>query len=280
MWHSLGSVASDAGDLDDHAVRGMIDSHAHVASGFSPWRSDSVAADVVSTAADLGVVRSLVSALGAHAALENPSVDELVSANEATLAAVRTHPELAGMVLCSGEHPRASLALLDEHVANGPFVGIKLWIATRVSDRRVDTILCRAADLGVPVLAHAWHKRVPEFRDESTPLDVATAAARHPGTMFVMAHLGGAGRRGVDEIADQENVVVDTSGGDPAPGLLEYAVATLGPHRVLFGTDVPVRDPLTALSKVQAADIDRSAREAVLRDNAIRVFARLQHGGG
>ncbi|KGN30857.1 hypothetical protein N802_05535 [Knoellia sinensis KCTC 19936] len=259
---------------------GIIDSHAHVASGFSPWRSGSVPADIVSTAAELGIGRSIVSSLGVDAMLENPTADELVLANEAAWAAVIAHPELAGMVLCSGEHSRMSLDLMNRYITDGPFVGIKLWIATRVSDPRVDAIAERAAELGVPVLAHAWHKRVQEFQNESTPTDVATAAARHPETTFIMAHLGGAGQRGVDEVAGLDNVVVDTSGGDPAPGLLEYAVSALGPGRVIFGSDVPVRDPLTALAKVHSAKLDAATRQRILRDNAARVFTRLHSTEG
>ena len=49
-----------------------------------------------------------------------------------------------------------------------------------------------------------------------------------------MAHLTGCETRGVLAIKDLPNVFLDTSGGPPVEGLVEYAVDQLGPDRVNF----------------------------------------------
>jgi len=252
----------------------IIDAHAHLGSGFPPWRTNDVAADLVATSAEVGISRTLVSTLGVDGLLSHPTPSELRAANDITAAAVARFPAaLAGVVYLSPEHPAASLDELNRHVADGPFVGVKLWIAMRANDVRLDRLVGRIEELGVPVLQHAWYKTVDGFPDESTPSDVAELARRHPGLTIQMAHLGGAGRRGVADIAPHKNIVVDTSGGDPVLGEVEYAVSELGADRVIFGTDAPIRDPATALAKVLHLPPD--SRDLVLSGNARRLYGRL-----
>jgi uncharacterized protein len=256
--------------------RPVIDAHAHLGSGFLPWRSDDLTADLVATAAEAGITRTLVSTLGTSELLAHPSPEELRAANRITASAIARFPDaIAGVVYLSPEHPKASLDELNRHVADGPFVGVKLWIAMRAADARLDPLAERISELGVPVLQHAWYKTIGGFPDESTPADVAELARRHPGLRIQMAHLGGAGRRGVADIAPHANIVVDTSGGDPVLGEVDHAVAVLGAERVLFGSDVPIRDPATALAKVFGAKLSEQDRRLVLHDNALRLYRRL-----
>jgi len=257
-------------------MKGVIDAHAHLGSGFAPWRTDDLAADLVATAAEQGIGRLLVSTLGTSSLLAHPSPAELRAANEVTAAAVARFPDvLAGVVYLSPEHPGASLDELNRHVAHGRFVGVKLWIAMRANDVRLDPLVERMCELGVPLLQHAWYKTVDGTPDESTPADVAALARRHPELRIQMAHLGGAGKRGVADIAPHANIVVDTSGGDPVLGEVDHAVAELGAERVVFGSDAPLRDPATALSKVLGASLTERERSLVLRENALRLYRRL-----
>jgi predicted TIM-barrel fold metal-dependent hydrolase len=254
----------------------VIDAHTHLGSGFQPWRTDDLAADFVATSAEAGISRSLVSTLGTHSLLAHPTPDELRAANEITAAAVARFPHaLAGVVYLSPEHPAASLDELNRYVADGSFVGVKLWIAMRASDSRLDRLAERITELQVPVLQHAWYKTVDGTPDESTPADVASLARRHPELQIQMAHLGGAGKRGVADIGPYPNIVVDTSGGDPVLGEVDHAVAELGAERVIFGSDAPIRDPATSLSKVFGSRLSERERGLVLRENALRIYRRL-----
>ncbi|MPZ82311.1 MAG: amidohydrolase family protein [Actinophytocola sp.] len=253
-----------------------IDAHAHLGSGFRPWRTEDLAADLVATSAEVGIGRSLVSTLGTRSLLDHPGPAELRAANEITTAAIARFPAaLAGVVYLSPEHPRASLDELNRHVADGRFVGVKLWIAVRANDIRLDPLVERMCELGVPLLQHAWYKTVGATPGESTPADVAELARRHPDLRIQMAHLGGAGKRGVAEIGPHPNIVVDTSGGDPVLGEVDHAVAQLGAERVIFGSDAPIRDPATALAKVLGTRLGEPERRLVLRENALRVYRRL-----
>jgi predicted TIM-barrel fold metal-dependent hydrolase len=70
------------------------------------------------------------------------------------------------------------------------------------------------------------------------------------------------------------NVWVDTSGGAPEAGLVEYAVEQVGADRVLYGSDGPIRDLPVAIARVTGAAIAEEAKRAILHDNA-RALLRL-----
>jgi predicted TIM-barrel fold metal-dependent hydrolase len=125
------------------------------------------------------------------------------------------------------------------------------------------------------VLQHAWSMtRIRQRRFHSDPEDVATLARRFPNVRIIMAHLTGCGVRGVLAVKPCDNLVVDTSGAAPEEGIVEFAVEQLGADRVLYGSDVPVRDFAVALARVTGARLAAAAKRKILHDNA-RTLLRL-----
>ena len=74
------------------------------------------------------------------------------------------------------------------------------------------------------------------------------------------------------DVADCPNVCVDTSGSQPVADMLEYAVEKLGAERIVFGSDVPVRDFPSQLGKVYGAKLRRRDRRLILGGNAERLL--------
>lgn len=103
----------------------IIDAHVHVGRHLGP----SLLGHLSAGARRLGVSTLLVSALGRHGFMEYPTIDDLVASNEQAAEAVAADPVFAGLVHCSGDHPRESVDLIRRYVRDGPFVGVKLWIA-------------------------------------------------------------------------------------------------------------------------------------------------------
>jgi uncharacterized protein len=66
--------------------------------------------------------------------------------------------------------------------------------------------------------------------------------------------------------------VVDTSGGDPQSGMVETAVAALGAHRVVFGSDAPIRHFGVSLGKVLGAELPDAVKRELLWNNAARLL--------
>lgn len=244
----------------------IVDSHVHIT---RVNETDGL----IRSASRSGIGPLLICSLGVGGYMSYPTVEEFVAANNSVLEAIERFPdEVRGICYVSPQHPEESLGEMDRCIANGPMIGIKLWVAAKASSPSVEPIARRAVELDVPILQHAWNKATGNMEDESTPADVAVLARKFPQLLVHMAHLYGAGFGGIAHIAPYPNIYVDTGGGEPEAGILEYAVRELGAERILFGSDAPGRGFGVQLGKVTGANISEDAREMILWENTKRVY--------
>jgi len=203
----------------------------------------------------------------------DPTPDQLRQANDEILRAVRHCPDRAfGFVYLNPKHTQASLDELNRCVRDGPMIGVKLWVAQHCNDPALDPIVERATQLKAVVLQHTWLKITGNLPGESTPMDVAELAARHPRATIICAHTGGDWERGIRAIRPHPNVYADIDGGDPTAGYTEMAVRELGAERVLYGSDAGGRSFASQLAKVFGADIPDSAKRLILAENTKRIL--------
>ncbi|MFV2068149.1 MAG: amidohydrolase family protein [Pirellulales bacterium] len=143
------------------------------------------------------------------------------------------------------------------------FQGLKIYSHPEASIAEPGTLplLEAAAEYGMPVLAH------------TTP-DECDYLMRHvPETRLLMAHMGGHPyafgdwHRAVAVAKKHANLLLDTASSQIDNGMIEWAVAELGPEKILFGTDMPLLDPHTQLAKVSGADISDQAKARILGGN-------------
>jgi predicted TIM-barrel fold metal-dependent hydrolase len=252
-----------------------MDVHVHPLAGLFPSGVASAAEDarlIGEAAARAGVTKMCLFSVHPECPHE-PTVDQCREANDYVLSLRDAAPDLF-LPFCyvSPMYPDEAVAEIDRRIQADRMCGIKLWVARRGTDPGLDPILTRAAELGVPVLQHAWDKTTGNLPGECFPSDVADMARRHPRTSIFMAHLNGCGLRGVAHVADHPNVLVDTSGGDPESGMVEAAVEALGPKRVVYASDLPVRLLGQCLGKVLGADLPEETRRDILWNNAARLM--------
>ena len=219
----------------------------------------------------LGIDRACVS-LGDRLILQ-PNADELREDNEWTAAVVAQAPDrLIGFVYCSPNHPEMSLELIEEHAVSGAFRGIKLWVCQYADHPGNDPICARAAELGLPVLQHTWHKTTGNFDTESTADHLVALARRHPDVDFIMAHAGGDWERGLRAVRHVPNIHPDTCGNDPEAGFTELAVQLVGAERLIFGSDATGRSFASQMAKVTGADISDEQQRLILGENLERLM--------
>ena len=208
--------------------------------------------------------------------VHDPSPDEMRLANDEVLRALRHRPErLFGFVYLTPNHVEASMAELERCLAGGPMVGIKLWVARRCNSPELDPILARARELQAPVLQHTYLKATGNLPGESTPMDLADLARRHPNVSIIGAHMGSDFEVGIAAVRDCTNVSMDLCGFDPVSGVTEVAVKELGAERVLFGSDAGGRSFASQLGKVLGANIPERAKQLVLGENLRRLLAPI-----
>jgi len=206
----------------------------------------------------------------------DPTQRDVVRINDFTLRMVSERPDLfLGFCYLSPKHSERFMASEYRRcVEKGPLQGVKLWVSVCCTDPRLEPLMHWVSSSGVPILHHAWYKSVGHAFHESNPAQVAEWASRYPDVKIIMAHLTGAGVRGVLDVASCKNVFVDTSGSQPAAGILEYAVSVLGSERILFGSDAGGRDFSVQMARVQCARIGMRAKRRILGGNAAKLLKR------
>jgi uncharacterized protein len=198
----------------------------------------------------------------------DPAPDDLRAQNNQVLEALRVGRErMLGFVYLNPNHLDFSLTELDRCVRDGPMVGVKLWVAKRASARELDEIVIRASALNATIFQHTWFKVGGNLAGESTPLDVAELARRHPSTKIVCGHTGGEWESGIRAVRELSNVILDTAGSDPTTGFVEMAAREVGAKRILYGSDIGGRSFASQLAKVMGANLSDDERALILGEN-------------
>lgn len=213
--------------------------------------------------------------------IKDPSPDQLRQQNDAVLEAVGAFPDrLFGFVYLSPKHVQTSLDELERCVANGPMVGVKLWVAQSCADPAIDPLIKRAAELKAVIFQHAWYKAGGNPPGESNPDDVATLAKRFPNVPLVCGHTGGNWELGIPAIRAHKNVSIGIAGSDPTAGFIEMAVRELGAERILYGSDAPGRSFASQLAKVQGANISQKDKNLILGGNLKKMLTPILKSKG
>lgn len=146
--------------------------------------------------------------------------------------------------------------------------GVKMYShpESPITEDASTPILQTAAELKLPVLGHF------------TPNECDTLMQRLPQAIVVMAHAGGQPyamgnwHLAVEVAARHSNLYLDTASSQIDNGMIEHAVAQLGPEKVLFGTDMPLLDPWVQRAKIEGAAISDDAKALILGGNMQRLL--------
>src|SRR5688500_6367346 len=229
--------------------------------------------------------RLLVSHLGPRdrGYLAEPTFEELSQGNDHCAAFVRAHPDvLAGYCYVNPSRTREALDEMERRLIGqaDAFVALKLWVAVRCSDPRLDPLMELCAAHGVPVLQHTWMKVGPNgpgsgnLPGESTPLDLLALARRHPKVKFFGGHIGGDWEWGVAALKQVDNVWLDVAGGEATAAYAEIALNAVGAGRIVYGTDVAGRSVPSQLAKVMCLDLPGDSMDRMLWRNAAEVLGK------
>ncbi len=258
----------------------LVDVHAHWYHARTP-RADWAAVNAARLRAGerIGIswhVASVLGTWGQTSPTYFASPVDVTLGNDVAVAVARACPDrVRAYVHVTPNAPVHALDEIDRGVAAGA-IGVKLAAARRADDPLVDPIAERAGQLGLPILHHVWQWRRRDWpsQEASDGVELGRLAARHPGTQFILAHIGGGGeyRHTFHAVADLPNVHLDLSGSGVDRGMLDGALAAVGPRRLLWACDVTI---CTGLAKLRALDhvgLDAGALSDVRWRNAARLF--------
>jgi uncharacterized protein len=290
-WREISKV----GETDVLKSLRIWDGHTHMA-GFAGSTPAERMADMLRFAERMGIERWCVF-LGMTFKF-NVGREEMRKQNDEVIEAVnRSNGRALGYVYVDPFYDvRACLDEINRCVRDGPMVGLKFEYDTirHLNEQPgnptygtfrdlnfLDPVIQRAGELNAVIMHHTWINSLgPENIAESTPMEVAALARRHPSVTMICGHTGGNWELGIRAIRDVKNLYADLCGSDPTAGFTEMAVRELGADRVMYGSDVGGRSFASQLGKVMGADIPNSARRLILGENLRRVLRPILKSKG
>ncbi|MCH6256858.1 amidohydrolase family protein [Puniceicoccaceae bacterium K14] len=200
----------------------------------------------------------------------NPNAQQLRAINDDTRQLMAWYPDFfIGFCYLNPTLGEKPLQVELELCVKAGFRGIKLEMSNNARDAVMTPLMIAAEQYALPVLQHTWNSLHKQTRKiNSDPIDTCLLARRFPNVTVIMAHLYSFGIRGVLEAQNLPNLYIDTSSCLPFAGLIEYAVEKLGPNRILYGSDIPIRELGQCIGRVIGSDIDSKTKEKILYSNA------------
>lgn len=198
-----------------------------------------------------------------------------VAGNAAALEQVRDQEEMRLWVVAHPLQPE-TFAQVADFLQHPCCVGIKIHPEEHQYpiQEQGESLFALAAEHRAIVLAHTGDPF-------SWPADFLPFADAHPEVRLILAHLGNGGSAAGDpslqvravEASRHGNVYVDTSSARSLlPGLIEWAVETLGDERILYGTDTPLYSAAMQRARIDSADISDHSKRRILCQNAEALF--------
>jgi len=227
-------------------------------------------------------VASILGSWGRNSPTYFASPDDVVAGNDAMYAIADDVPSrVRSFVHVNPNHTEHALREIARGVARGA-IGVKLSASRRADDPLVDPIAAEAGKRGMPVLHHIWQHRQREWgmQEASDAIELVRLARRHPGTNFILAHIGGGGdwAHTINVVRDVPNVFPDTSGSGVDRGMLDAYLAALGPRRLLWASDLTICTGLAKLQALEVIGMPQDDLDDVCWRNAVRIFPPLSLG--
>lgn len=260
----------------------LVDVHAHfyyANTGRSDWAD--VNAARLRAGARIGITYHVASVLGTYGFSSPtyfPSPEDVIAGNDAMLEiAARERRHVRWYVTVNPNFTVHAIAEIERCTrCDAPAIGVKLLASRRADDPLLDPIAELAAERGLPILHHIWQHRRREWPSQeiSDGADLARLAARHPRASFILAHIAGGGdyAHTFPAVVDTPNIYPDLSGSGVDRGMLDDALATLGPRRLLWACDITMETGLAKLRALEVIGLTPSELADIRWRNAARIF--------
>lgn len=261
------------------APRFLIDAHAHF--HWAGSREDHARYNTSRLRAGdaIGItchVASILGTWGRRSPTYFASPQDVQDGNDA-MYAIADHeaPRVRAFVHVNPNHTAHALREIERGVARGA-IGVKLSASRRADDPLVDPIADAAGQLGLPVLHHIWQHRQRDWgmQEASDATELARLAVRHPGTNFILAHIGGGGdwAHSIEVVRNVTNIFPDTSGSGVDRGMLDAWLAGVGAQRLLWAADLTLCTGLAKLQALEVIGLPQDALDDIAWRNATRIF--------
>jgi predicted TIM-barrel fold metal-dependent hydrolase len=121
---------------------------------------------------------------------------------------------------------------------------------------------------------HQLYAGLHRTRDDFS--EVANLAAKYPRVRWVVYHCGSDFRTAdmaIETMLQFPNVYAEITLTPVPLGIIDYLAAGAGAERILYGSDLPMRDPRQQMGWVVFSRLSQNDKERLLWRNALQVIA-------
>lgn len=210
-------------------------------------------------------VASILGSWGRWSPTYMSSREDVTHANTRMIELARSRPDrIRGYCVVNPNFPEHAQDELRRGFDAG-MIGVKLAASRRADDPLLDAVAGFAGEHHAPMLHHVWQRRRRDWpgQEASDALELCALARRHPGTSFLLAHIGGGGdwAHSLRAVRAVPNVYVDLSGSGVDAGMMESVLDAVGVGRMVWGADVTLDTGLAKLrylsTLIAPADVER-----------------------
>ena len=190
---------------------------------------------------------------------------DMAEGNRELKELIDPHPELFGYVVTNPNAIEESAAEMDHYYRYPNFVGAKIhaeYAGTPTSSERMSRLFDEIAKRGKPVKIH---NAGPDWLHALREL-----ARKHPDLPIILAHGGSFGTGTF--IKDEPNIYLEYCRSSSVRGLIGEGLATIGPGRLMFGSDQDLFDPGYALGTYYDTKFTPAEAEQVMYANAKQLY--------
>jgi uncharacterized protein len=241
----------------------VVDGHCHLGIGYEYQQTED---DLLREMDRYQVDRAVVCPVDRCIVVDNRE------GNDYVLDAARRHPDrLYAFATANPWYGDRAVEELSRALDNGAR-GIKLHPSLQgflLCDELVNPLVELAEARNVPMF---FHTGTPAF---AQPAQLGELAMRFPNVKFIMGHMGSTDFKleAVAVGAIAPNIYLDTSW--IMPDLVLRAVETVGPDRVVFGSDSPLSTLQIELGARRATPLDDEARDKVMGGSMLRLLGEF-----
>jgi predicted TIM-barrel fold metal-dependent hydrolase len=228
--------------------------------GAAPWTS----ADAAGLQKAAARARYDLAAVASRRALAG----DLAGGNAETKALLDASPAMRGWLVINPVYPERSNEEMRRHAAGSKWFGAYVhpgMCGESLASRSTREMLNAYRRYTKPLLV--------DVPDEHAVLQLEALASEFTGLKILVAGAGGEGWQSAILAAKRcVNLFLEPFSGGSHQGKLEAMVEALGPHRVLFASHYPERNPGSALGLLMDSKLSDGEKQAVFSGNATRLF--------
>jgi predicted TIM-barrel fold metal-dependent hydrolase len=199
-------------------------------------------------------------------------------ANETSLLAMQQYPHrFYAYATYNPNYPEDLESVISVFYEKHRFIGIKPYVPSHgidLTDEKYATWFEYGNKNRLIMLVHCGSFDIPlKVLDLSEKYEYMTFILAHSGMSYKMAE------KNMETVKKRDHVYLEITQTNMTNGIIEAMVQEIGSKKVLFGTDLPMRDPAPQLAWVTYSKISVEEKKDILGRNIQRIINRTYRQG-